>query len=90
PHNMWLDLALSSGLMALAGALASTALLAYRLYRCGHPAAHLALAVLAACVVAGTFEYSILDSTHFRGVWVTVTAIACYTLNERALRTNAS
>src|SRR5512143_1583007 len=81
PHNMWLDLVLSSGLVALAGAIASTALLAYRLYRCGHPAAQLALAVLAASVVAGSLEYSILDSTHFRGVWVTVTALACMTLN---------
>jgi len=32
-------------------------------------------------LVAGTFEYSILDSTHFRGVWVTVTALACIVLN---------
>lgn len=81
PHNMWLDLTVSSGLVALAGAIASTALLAYRLYRCGHPAAQLALAMLAASVLAGTFEYSILISTHFRGVWVLVTALACITLN---------
>ena len=90
PHNMWLDLAISSGLVALTGALASIALLAYRLYRRGHPAARLALAVLAASVLAGTLEYSILDSTHFRGVWVLVTAIACYTLNERLTHTSAS
>lgn len=90
PHNMWLDLAISSGLVALTGALASIALLAYRLYRRGHPAARLALAVLAASVVAGTLEYSILDSTHFKGVWVLVTAIACYTLNERLMHTSAS
>ena len=89
PHNMWLDLALSSGLVALAGALASIALLAYRLYRRGHPAARLALAVFAASVLAGTLEYSILDSTHFRGVWVLVTAIACYALNERLMHANA-
>ncbi|ODU48253.1 MAG: hypothetical protein ABS92_08480 [Thiobacillus sp. SCN 63-374] len=90
PHNMWLDLAVSSGLVALAGAIASTSLLAYRLYRRGHPAARLALAVLTASVVAGTLEYSILDSTHFKGVWVLVTAIACYTLNERLMHTSAS
>lgn len=89
PHNMWLDLAISSGLAALAGAVAATVLLAYRLYRCDHPAARLALAVLAASLVAGTLEYSILDSTHFRGVWVLVTAFACFTLNERPLHTNA-
>ncbi len=82
PHNMWLDLAVSSGLVALVGALASTALLAYRLYRCDRPSAQLALAVFGASVLAGTLEYSILDSTHFRGVWVLVTAIACYTLNR--------
>jgi len=83
PHNMWLDLAISSGLAALAGAIAATVLLAYRLYRRGDPSARLALAVLAASLVAGTLEYSILDSTHFRGVWVLVTAFACYTLNQR-------
>ena len=87
PHNMWLDLAISSGIVALVGALASTGFLAYRLYRRGDPAAQLALAVLAASVMAGTLEYSILDSTHFRGVWVLVTAIACYMLNERTLHT---
>src|SRR5512139_671216 len=90
PHNMWLDLAISSGLAALAGAIAATALLAYRLYRCAHPAAWLALAVLAASVLAGTLEYSILDSTHFRGVWVVVTAFACFTLNERPPHTQAT
>jgi O-antigen ligase len=89
PHNMWLDLAASSGLVALAGAIASTALLAYRLYRRGHPAAQLALAVLAASVLAGTLEYSILASTHYRGIWVLVTAFACYALNERPLHTTA-
>lgn len=82
PHNMWLDIAVSSGLVALAGALLSTALLAYRLYRCGHPAAQLALAVFAASVLAGSLEYSILISTHFRGIWVVVTALACITLKS--------
>jgi O-antigen ligase len=81
PHNMWLDIAVSSGLVALAGALVSTALLAYRLYRCDHPAAQLALAVFAASVLAGSLEYSILISTHFRGIWVVVTALACITLS---------
>lgn len=89
PHNMWLDLALSSGLAALMGAIASTVLLVYRLYRCANPAARLALAVLAASLVAGSLEYSILDSTHFRGGWVLVTAFACFTLNERLQHTNA-
>ena len=81
PHNMWLDIAVSSGLVSLAGALLSTALLAYRLVRCGHPAAQLALAVFAASVLAGSLEYSILISTHFRGIWVIVTALACITLS---------
>lgn len=80
PHNMWLDLALSSGLIALAGGLAATAILVYRLYRCSDPAARIALAIFVAIVVAGTLEYSIVDSTHFRGVWVLVTALACHLL----------
>jgi O-antigen ligase len=86
PHNMWLDLAISSGLPALAGTIAATVLLAYRLYRRGDPAARLALAVFTASVLAGTLEYSILDSTHFRGIWVLVTAIACYTLSAPTSR----
>lgn len=83
PHNMWLDLVISSGLVALAGAMLSTALLAYRLYRRSHPSAQLALAVFAASVLAGTLEHSILNSTHFRGIWVLVTALGCYMLNAR-------
>jgi hypothetical protein len=61
----------------------STALLISRLRRCDHPAARLALAILVAVIMAGMTEYSILASTHFRGIWVLVTALACYTLNER-------
>lgn len=82
PHNMWLDLAVSSGLVALAGALLSTVLLAYRLYRRNRPSAKLALALFIASVLAGTLEHSILGSTHFRGLWVIVTAFACFTLNN--------
>lgn len=82
PHNMWLDLAISSGLVALAGAIAATVMLAYQLYRRSGHVAQLALAMFLAIILAGTLEYSIVDSTHFRGVWVLVTAIACYTLNS--------
>jgi len=86
PHNMWLDLAVSSGLVALAGGLLSAVLLVVRLYRQGRPAAQLALAVFVATLVAGTLEYSILDSTHFRGIWVVVTALACCTLASSSKR----
>jgi O-antigen ligase len=78
---MLLDMAVSSGLPALAGWGIATVVLAYRLLRCGSQAAQLALAILAATVLAGTLEYSILVSTHFRGIWVIVTALACCTLN---------
>lgn len=88
PHNMWLDLAISSGLFALAGAIVSTALLVRRLHRRCSRASQLALGVLSACIVAGTLEYSILDSTHFRGLWVLVMAVACCTLNEAAPSVN--
>jgi O-antigen ligase len=83
PHNMLLDLAFNSGLPALGAWVLSTALLISRLRRCDHPAARLALAILVAVIMAGMTEYSILASTHFRGIWVLVTALACYTLNER-------
>lgn len=87
PHNMLLDLAFNSGLPALGAWVLSTALLISRLRRCDHPAAQLALAILIAVIMAGMTEYSILASTHFRGMWVLVTALACYTLNERTLHT---
>lgn len=80
PHNMLLDLAVSSGLPALVGWVVSTMLLGYRLYRRCQPAAHLALALLAATVLAGALEYSLLVSTHYSGIWVIVTALACVTL----------
>jgi len=83
PHNMLLDLAFNSGLPALGAWVLSTALLISRLRRCDHPATQLALAILVAVIMAGMTEYSILASTHFRGMWVLVTALACYTLNGR-------
>lgn len=82
PHNMWLDLAVSNGLVTLAGGLLSAVLLIVRLNRQRRPTAQLALAIFVAILVAGTLEYSILESTHFRGVWVLVVALACCTLNE--------
>lgn len=84
PHNMLLDLAVSSGLVALAGWTLSTALLIFQLFRCGSSAAQLALAILAATVLAGVLEYSLLISTHFRGIWVIATALACCTLDTCA------
>lgn len=88
-HNMLLDLAFNSGLPALVAWGLSTALLIHHLWRRAHPAAQLALAMLAATIMAGMTEYSILLSTHFRGIWVIVTALACCTLDEysTALRT---
>ncbi len=83
PHNMLLDLAVSSGLPTLAGWLLATTLLIVRLARHASPSAHLALSLLLASIVAGTLEYSLLNSTHFRGIWVLVTALACCTLVTR-------
>jgi O-antigen ligase len=80
PHNMLLDLAFNSGLPVLVAWVLSTALLVSRLRRSEHAAARLALAMLAATIMAGMTEYSILLSTHFRGIWVFVTALACCTL----------
>jgi hypothetical protein len=60
----------------------STALLVSRLRRSEHASARLALALLAAAIMAGMTEYSILLSTHFRGIWVLVTALACCTLGS--------
>jgi O-antigen ligase len=89
PHNMLLDLAVSSGLPALAAWVVSTALLIFRLYRRRQSAAHLALALLAATVLAGVLEYSLLVSTHYSGIWVIVTTLACCTLGVGAERPDA-
>jgi len=88
PHNMLLDLAFNSGLPVLAAWVLSTALLIQLLWRRAHPAAQLALAMLVAIIMAGMTEYSILLSTHFRGIWVIVTAIACCTLSASPSQTD--
>lgn len=86
PHNMLLDLAFNSGLPVLLAWVLSTALLVHRLWRSVHPAAQLGLAMLVAVIMAGMTEYSLLLSTHFRGIWVIVTAIACYALSAPTSR----
>lgn len=90
PHNMLLDLAFSSGLPAVLAWVLSTALLVSRLLRCAHPATRLALAMLAAVIMAGMTEYSILQSTHYRGIWVVTTALACCLLIECSPATRAA
>lgn len=78
PHNMLADLALSSGVIALGAFLLSIALVGYRLLRMDTPLTRTLLALLASAFVAGTLEYSILTSNHFRGPWVLLVALACH------------
>lgn len=77
PHNMLLDLALSSGVLTLAAFLVAFALVTYPLARSPLPLARTMLALIAVAFVAGTFEYSVLSATHFRGPWVLIFALAC-------------
>lgn len=81
PHNMHVELVLSSGVLALVGFLVSTAWVAYRLFITATPFTHTMLALLAASFVAGTLEYSVLTSNHFRSSWVIIVALACYGLS---------
>lgn len=78
PHNMLLDLALSSGVLTLAAFLVALALVTYTLGRSRAPLARTLLALIAVAFVAGTFEYSVLSATHFRGPWVLIFALACH------------
>lgn len=80
PHNMLLDLALAGGLFVLLMWLVSMTWLSSALVRKKGEASRIALALLMAVVSAGVLEYSLLDSTHFRGIWVLVTALACWVL----------
>jgi hypothetical protein len=80
PHNLLLDLAVTSGLVAVLGWLWSLSWLSMVLVRKNGEAARVVLAMLAAIVVAGILEYSLLNSTHFRGLWVLVTVFACWVL----------
>lgn len=80
PHNMLADLALSSGLITLAAFLTALALLTYRLFQLRTRLSTTLLALLAATFVAGTLEYSVLSSNHFRTPWVLIVALACHAL----------
>ncbi|MFV8825154.1 O-antigen ligase family protein [Thauera sp. WH-2] len=79
-HNMLADLALSSGVIALGTFLLSITWVGYRLLRMNTPLTQTLLALLACAFVAGTLEYSILSSNHFRGPWMLLVALACQAL----------
>lgn len=86
PHNMLADLALSSGLIALIAFLIALALLTYRLFLLRTPLSTTLLALLAATCVAGTLEYSVLSSNHFRAPWVLIVALGCHALGTAHAR----
>lgn len=82
-HNMLLDLALGGGLLTLAGWLWSTGRLALALEHDGRWPARIMLALLATATLAGCLEYPLLNSNHFVGIWMLVTAFAWWVLRGR-------
>ena len=44
------------------------------------------LALLATTFVAGTLEYSVLSSNHFRAPWVLIVALACHAIGTSHAR----
>jgi hypothetical protein len=80
PHNMLLDLAVTSGVIALFGWFGSTSKLMLDLARSRSWNTRVSLAVLMAATVAGILEYSLLNSLHYQGIWMLATAFACWTL----------
>ncbi len=86
PHNMLADLALSSGIITLAAFLLALGLVAHRLLVLQTPFSRTLLALLAAACVAGTLEYSVLSSNHFREPWVLIVTLACHALGSAHAR----
>lgn len=86
PHNMLADLALSSGVIALAAFLLALGLVTYRLLLLRTSLSTTVLALLATTFVAGTLEYSVLSSNHFRAPWVLIVALACHALGTSHAR----
>ncbi len=86
PHNMLADLALSSGIITLAAFLLALGLVAHRLLMLQTPFSRTLLALLAAACVAGTLEYSVLTSNHFREPWVLIVTLACHALGSAHAR----
>ncbi len=80
PHNMILDLAVTSGVVAVLGWLWSTGRLALALAFSHNSNCRIMFALLTTAIVSGTLEYSILNSTHFQGIWMLITALACWSL----------
>lgn len=87
PHNMLLDLAVTSGVIAALGWFLSTALVAFRLARNHTWFSRIMLALLMTSIVSGVLEYSLLNSLHFQGIWMLVTAFSCWSLETRTART---
>lgn len=86
PHNMQLEIALSSGVIALLAFLLSTAGVAWQLLITRSHFSNTMLALLAASFTAGTLEYSVLTSNHFRSTWVIIVALACYAFARNEAR----
>ena len=80
PHNMLADLALSSGIITLVAFLLALGLVTYRLVLLRTLLSRTLLSLLVATFVAGTLEYSVLSSNHFRAPWVLIMALACHAL----------
>ncbi|MDX9887464.1 O-antigen ligase family protein [Thauera sp.] len=86
PHNMLADLALSSGIISLAAFLLALGLVIYRLFLLRTSLSTTVLALLATTFVAGTLEYSVLSSNHFRAPWVLIVALACHAIGTSHAR----
>jgi O-antigen ligase len=86
PHNMMIDLAVSSGVIALLGWLISTTHLGVRLALSTDPRGKAILAILVTTVATGALEHSLLVSHHLLAPWMLVTALACHVIATAAPR----
>jgi len=82
PHNMLADLALSGGVIALGAFLLSTAWVCHQLRCVNTPLANTLLALLVSAFIAGTLEYSVLSSIHFRGPWLLIIMLASHAIGN--------
>jgi O-antigen ligase len=89
PHNVVIDLALSCGVIALAGWLITLALIGHRLIVSQSPSARLLLALFVAALIYANLEASLLVSNQFRGIWILLLATSCHVLAGEASATES-
>ncbi len=73
PHNIWLDLAVSFGLLPVLALLLATAHSLWPAWQRREAGAAVAVAVLV--LTAGLFDYALVTSSYYQGLWAVMLAL---------------